>query len=240
MGVLDKTILLFDRPFWSPTDFISREAADRSGLWTTWLNYNTTLRLPALVALNAGGTARALEAQADGEVVASLLRVLRAMYPGEGAVPEPRQALVTRWAADPWARGSYSYFAVGNPKNITGAPRGRRRRRRRRRPAAAPGTACGCCPARAAPKKKWRSDDVHLCGPWRLQGSWRSRLGGCCLRGRRPARRQPPRWAPTPAGCGRQPGRRRCWGRPARRPPARGVRRLAASAADARARTFLH
>jgi hypothetical protein len=36
------------------------------------------------------------------------------------AVPEPVQAYVTRWAADPYSRGAYSYYAVGNPKNITG------------------------------------------------------------------------------------------------------------------------
>jgi hypothetical protein len=35
-------------------------------------------------------------------------------------IPEPVQAYVTRWAADPYARGAYSYYAVGNPKNITG------------------------------------------------------------------------------------------------------------------------
>ena len=28
--------------------------------------------------------------------------------------PEPTGALVTRWAADPYARGSYSFLAVGS------------------------------------------------------------------------------------------------------------------------------
>lgn len=35
-------------------------------------------------------------------------------------VPTPVETHVTRWGSDPWARGSYSYFAVGNPKGITG------------------------------------------------------------------------------------------------------------------------
>jgi hypothetical protein len=37
-----------------------------------------------------------------------------------GAVPPPRQTFVTRWAADPFSRGSYSYYAVGNAKEIVG------------------------------------------------------------------------------------------------------------------------
>lgn len=36
------------------------------------------------------------------------------------AVPPPRQAVVTRWAADPWSRGAYSYYAVGNRREIVG------------------------------------------------------------------------------------------------------------------------
>ena len=30
-----------------------------------------------------------------------------------GPVPEPKEALVTDWSGDPWARGSYSYIPVG-------------------------------------------------------------------------------------------------------------------------------
>jgi hypothetical protein len=65
-----------------------------------------------------------------------LLQALRSMYSNSstaaarstsaalqqlrGEVPDPVEAYVTRWAADPYARGAYSYYAVGNPKNITG------------------------------------------------------------------------------------------------------------------------
>lgn len=44
-------------------------------------------------------------------------QTLRRSYPN---VPAPVESYVTRWANDPWARGSYSYYAVGNPKSITG------------------------------------------------------------------------------------------------------------------------
>lgn len=38
-------------------------------------------------------------------------------------VPAPVETHVTRWASDPWARGAYSYYAVGNPLSITGVTR---------------------------------------------------------------------------------------------------------------------
>lgn len=37
-----------------------------------------------------------------------------------GGVPDPVQAYVTRWAADPYSRGAYSYYATGNSRNIIG------------------------------------------------------------------------------------------------------------------------
>lgn len=50
-------------------------------------------------------------------VVNLAIENLRDIY-GKEAVPEPEKALVTRWASDPYARGSYSYPAVGStPKD---------------------------------------------------------------------------------------------------------------------------
>lgn len=95
-----------------------RQATDLSGLWSTFLSFQRLLGAPVLVALHSADTARMLEGMADAEVVADAMRVLRTMYPG---APQPKETLVTRWAADPYAFGSYSYFAVGNPKNITDA-----------------------------------------------------------------------------------------------------------------------
>ena len=46
------------------------------------------------------------------------------MYATNGTtVPQPKDAHVTRWHADEFARGSYSFYAVGNPKTITGGLR---------------------------------------------------------------------------------------------------------------------
>jgi monoamine oxidase len=48
---------------------------------------------------------------ADKEIVAEAMATLRRIY-GE-AIPDPAAWLITRWAADPFAGGSYSYTPVG-------------------------------------------------------------------------------------------------------------------------------
>lgn len=41
--------------------------------------------------------------------------------PAAAAVPAgPLEAHVTHWCSDPYVRGGYSFFSVGNPRNITG------------------------------------------------------------------------------------------------------------------------
>ena len=116
-GLLDKTVLIFDKAFWPPgSDFVMRQATDLSGRWSTFLSFQRLLGAPVLVALHSADTARMLEGMTYPEVVSDAMRVLRSMYPN---APQPKETRVTRWAADPYALGSYSYFAVGNPKNIT-------------------------------------------------------------------------------------------------------------------------
>ena len=62
------------------------------------------------MAFNAGSFARGLDNRTDAEVVIEALAALRAIY--GAAVPEqPAEFVRTRWADDPWALGSYSYYA---------------------------------------------------------------------------------------------------------------------------------
>ncbi|GBF93957.1 hypothetical protein Rsub_06206 [Raphidocelis subcapitata] len=120
MGVLDKVVMVWPEPWWPKNaDFISREMPDLSGEWCVFLNYYATLRLPVLVALHAADTARGLEARGDAEVLEGAMEALRGI--GGPGVPPPSQSFVTRWAADPFARGSYSFYAVGNPRDIVDA-----------------------------------------------------------------------------------------------------------------------
>lgn len=41
------------------------------------------------------------------------IAVLKGIF-GNSSVPQPKETVVTRWRADPWARGSYSFVSVGS------------------------------------------------------------------------------------------------------------------------------
>jgi monoamine oxidase len=64
-----------------------------------------------LVGFATGADAERLEELADDGVVGEALAALRAAI--GATVPAPTHALVTRWGQDPFARGSYSFMAVG-------------------------------------------------------------------------------------------------------------------------------
>lgn len=116
MGVFDKAILVYNESYWADTDFIMQTMETMSGLWKLYLNYDSVMKKPVLVALNVAETARGLEKQTDEEVLRELMVSLRVLYP---AIPDPNEFYLTRWYEDPWSRGAYSYFAVGNEKNVT-------------------------------------------------------------------------------------------------------------------------
>lgn len=111
-GLLDKCLLRFPRRFWDPTDWIEHVGtAVAPGRWAQWVDLSGPSSQPILMGFNAADDARAVERLSDADTVASAMERLRGMY---GAVPAPTGALVTRWAADRWARGSYSCYAVGS------------------------------------------------------------------------------------------------------------------------------
>ena len=104
-GVLNKVVLAFEEPFWP-------EAPDMIGLLGSAqplgdvLNGLTFADSPVLVGIRGGAWARSRESLSDEDAVAEVVEAM--------AAPEPTGAVVTRWAADPYARGSYSFIAVGS------------------------------------------------------------------------------------------------------------------------------
>ncbi len=111
-GVLEKTCLRFAEPFWPrDVDWI-QFLSGRRGEWAEWLSLTRATGTPLLVGFNAGTYGRALGSLDDGAVVDAALAALRAMFGQK--VPAPVGAIVTRWAADPLARGAYSFNAVGS------------------------------------------------------------------------------------------------------------------------------
>jgi len=66
-----------------------------------------------LLALVAGQSAQIMENVSDDVIVGRCIAVLKGIF-GEKAVPQPKETVVTRWRADPYARGSYSFVSVGS------------------------------------------------------------------------------------------------------------------------------
>lgn len=111
MGLLDKLYLRFPEVFWEEESHLLGYMAAEKGQWGEWLNLYALLGEPILLGFNAGSYGRQLEALTDEQITAEAMRVLRTIYGAD--IPNPTSALVTRWAADPFARGSYSYLPPG-------------------------------------------------------------------------------------------------------------------------------
>jgi monoamine oxidase len=112
MGLLNKCVLRFDRAFWPETvdwiDFLG----PRETLWADWTNYQPATGQPLLAGFNAAEMADEVEALDDRATTASAMEALRAMF--GTAVPDPVGSQISRWRQDPFARGAYSYLAVGS------------------------------------------------------------------------------------------------------------------------------
>ncbi|KAJ7304185.1 hypothetical protein JRQ81_011716, partial [Phrynocephalus forsythii] len=98
-GNLNKVVLCFDRVFWDPS-----------------VNLFGHVGTPILLALVAGEAAGIMENISDDVIVGRCLAILKGIF-GSSAVPQPKETVVSRWRADPWARGSYSYVAAGSSGN---------------------------------------------------------------------------------------------------------------------------
>lgn len=115
-GNLNKVVLCFDRVFWDPSanlfGHVGSTTASRGELFLFWNLY----KAPVLLALVAGEAAAIMENVSDDVIVGRSIAVLKGIF-GNNNVPQPKETLVTRWRADPWARGSYSYVAAGSSGN---------------------------------------------------------------------------------------------------------------------------
>ena len=118
MGLLNKLCLSFDEEFWD--DFSHLVAApDARASWPIWFNLTDLSQRPTLVCMNSGDLAREIETWSDEDTVSSAMSSLRKMYGDQ--LPEPNAFLVTRWAEDPFARGSYSHWMPGGGVSLNRA-----------------------------------------------------------------------------------------------------------------------
>lgn len=110
-GRFEKLVLRFDTVFWEDVDQI--QVAGLPGQpFTGWYNLNRVIGRPALMALNGGAAAAALDGMPLDRQTALAGEVLAGVYPGKFRPPSAAQA--SGWWADEFSRGSYSFTAVGS------------------------------------------------------------------------------------------------------------------------------
>ena len=110
MGVLNRTCLLFDDAFWERGVEWIGYLSEQKGHWSETLNLYPYQQQPVLAMFNAGSFGAEVEQYSDEELTGRAVAALGAIFDD---VPEPVDSVSTRWASDPWTRGSYSYVPVG-------------------------------------------------------------------------------------------------------------------------------
>jgi len=113
MGTVTKIALGFAEPFWPKEQYVFGYMSDRNDENpTTVLNLWRNHRQPVLVLLVGGPRAVEMESWSDADTGAWGMGVVRSLF--GPAAPDPTSVVTTRWASDPFARGAYSYIAVGS------------------------------------------------------------------------------------------------------------------------------
>jgi polyamine oxidase len=124
-GLLDKTFLSYRSPWWdgNPTQIATAGfGVDRA---ITAFDFEEVAGRPLLCGFTGAGFARSLERRGPAGATPVVVDRLRR---GFGRVPLPEDSISTRWAADRFARGSYSFLAVGSTERdraVLASPVGR-------------------------------------------------------------------------------------------------------------------
>ncbi len=112
MGVLNKCCLKFSRAFWpEKVDWLEYISAKR-GEWVEWFSFMRIAKQPILVGYNTAEFGHKIEQWTNEEIVESAMKTLRTLYGRQ--TPDPLDFQITRWAADPFALGAYSFNALGS------------------------------------------------------------------------------------------------------------------------------
>ena len=116
-GLLNKCALLFPYAFWGDrvdTFGSLNQSTEERGMYFMFYSYARVSGGALLIALVAGEAAQAFEKIPPAEAVSRVVSKLKGIFEPRGvAVPQPLQAICTRWGSDPLARGSYSHVATG-------------------------------------------------------------------------------------------------------------------------------
>ena len=113
VGVLSKTFLRFEKPFWPVQEDWQEYLGPHHGAWAEWFSLAKS-GPPVLVAFHGGDRARAIEKAKPEDVRGEATHALRAMF--GHTIPAPVAITTTRWSRDRFAHGSYSTNAVGSTR----------------------------------------------------------------------------------------------------------------------------
>jgi len=113
MGTANKVVLRFPRVFWPKTEFLGY-TSETPGQFVEWTNLAQHTSAPILSIWSHGDYARRLEKGTDAEIVAKAMQVVRKIFGGDARGPVAH--LLTRWASDAEAGGSYSNLPVGSSR----------------------------------------------------------------------------------------------------------------------------
>jgi len=115
MGNVNKVFCRFDKAFW-PTDtqYFGFHAQPR-GMFAYWLSYRTFSNLNCLVGIATGNAGLTMESWDNEKIKREVTKTLKTMF-GSSATA-PNAILPTRWTADPFAGGAYSFGSVGSSRS---------------------------------------------------------------------------------------------------------------------------
>lgn len=112
MGLFNKVVMRFTEKFWQGNpDFLVFLEVLRKDLGIVVLNYDHYTNEPILIALSVASAAQWVEDHEESAIQQRWTEILHRAYPHRNI--DFRAIKVTRWAADPYAGGSYSYVPVG-------------------------------------------------------------------------------------------------------------------------------
>ncbi|BBZ45334.1 amine oxidase [Mycobacterium parmense] len=109
-GVLSKSFFRFDRRTWSQDNAFYQYLDAGGGPWAQWFTMPGAAG-PIVLAFNAGDRGRWAEACPSGDLISSALPVARRLFGNGVSLTEVRSS---KWAADPYALGAYSFHAPGS------------------------------------------------------------------------------------------------------------------------------
>lgn len=112
MGTLNKCYLQFPKVFWPQDQDWLEYIPTEAGAWTEWVSLARVAGWPVLLGFNAAERGKRIEQWTDQQIVADAMQTLRKMFGNN--IPEPVDYQLTRWNADPYARGAYSFNSVGS------------------------------------------------------------------------------------------------------------------------------